>query len=624
MRVVLVNHTFPPASWAGSEICVLRSAQELQRRGHELYVFTRDASPDRDEYAIKDDRVEGIPVTRITKNFRFVRDFDDIYRDDIVAARFGDWVGGLAPDVVHIHHLTNLSTTLTHELYIRGIPTLMTLHDYWLHCQRGQLLTRRLQRCDGPSVSGCRDCLAVQVLRGKAQRLIGGLVSRERSATRTVPNGSDLVFKDPIRIETPERSFVGHVEIDMAGGCGTALQAHPPSTLVYKIHPGPATRLEVAYGMFPSTYDAQGDGVRFSIQVGVESLLDEFLDAKNDPAHRRGFEATLDLSPWAGQTVELSCITAAEPTGNVDFCAAGWGKLRLTGLPRPQQTGQRIGDTWAKKILAEGLHGCARLGAALVPSATHAIQRRRLAIQEVLQQVDRFVSPSNFLREFFIRQGLDPERIAFLDNGFQATARERPAPWKPGARPLRVGYVGTWIPPKGVDLLVEAFNGLPEGAAELHIHGFFPGYDGYETYEEELRAAARHPGIHFHGPYPPERGPEILAEVDIIVVPSIWWENSPLTIHEAFQAGVPVVTADVGGMAEFVSHETAGLQFRHRDSESLRDTLLRLLEEPGLLERIGKGVPKVLSIEEHVDRLLEEYDRTIHSKRNPWKHPVEY
>ena len=49
-----------------------------------------------------------------------------------------------------------------------------------------------------------------------------------------------------------------------------------------------------------------------------------------------------------------------------------------------------------------------------------------------------------------------------------------------------------------------------------------------------------------------------------------------------------------------------------------------MLEEPGLLERIGKGVPKVLSIEEHVDRLLEEYDRTIHSKRNPWKHPVEY
>lgn len=624
MRVVLVNHTFPPASWAGSEICVLRSAQELQRRGHEPHIFTRDASPDREEYALEYDRVEGVPVTRITKNFRFVRDFDDIYRDDIVAARFGDWVGGLAPDVVHIHHLTNLSTTLPHELFIRGIPTLMTLHDYWLHCQRGQLLTRRLQRCDGPSISGCRDCLAVQVLRGKAQRLVGGLVSGARKVTRPDPSHSDLVFEEPQRIETPDRSFVGHVEIEMAGFSGTVLQAHPPSTLVYEIHPGPATRLEVSYGMFPSTYDAQGDGVRFSIEVAGERVLDEFVDAKNDPAHRRGFETALDLGRWAGETTQLRCITAAEPTGNVDFCAAGWGKLRLTGLPTAHQTGQRNGAPWAKKIVAEGLHGCARLGAALFPSATHAIQRRRLSVQEVLQQVDRFVSPSNFLRDFFIRQGLDPEKIVFLDNGFQTTDRARPAPWQPGTRPLRVGYLGTWIPPKGVDLLVEAFNGLPEGAAELHIHGFFPGYDGHETYEEELRAAARHSGIHFHGPYPPERGPEILAEVDIIVVPSIWWENSPLTIHEAFQAGVPVVAADVGGMAEFVPHETGGLQFRHRDSASLRDTLLRLLEEPGLLERIGKGVPGVMSIEEHVDRLLVEYRRTSQAKKNPWKHPVEF
>ena len=49
----------------------------------------------------------------------------------------------------------------------------------------------------------------------------------------------------------------------------------------------------------------------------------------------------------------------------------------------------------------------------------------------------------------------------------------------------------------------------------------------------------------------------------MLVVPSIWWENSPLTIHEAFLAGIPVITANAGGMAEFVRQEISGLLFRH-------------------------------------------------------------
>ncbi len=48
---------------------------------------------------------------------------------------------------------------------------------------------------------------------------------------------------------------------------------------------------------------------------------------------------------------------------------------------------------------------------------------------------------------------------------------------------------------------------------------------------------------------------EVFNKIDAIVVPSIWLENSPLVIHEALQAGVLVITADVGGMAEYVHHE---------------------------------------------------------------------
>ena len=81
--------------------------------------------------------------------------------------------------------------------------------------------------------------------------------------------------------------------------------------------------------------------------------------------------------------------------------------------------------------------------------------------------------------------------------------------------------------------------------------------------------------------------PDVFNRCDAIVVPSIWAENSPLVIHEAQQSGVPVITANYGGMAEYVHHEENGLLFTHRDPESLARQMQRLADTPGLASRLG-------------------------------------
>ena len=81
--------------------------------------------------------------------------------------------------------------------------------------------------------------------------------------------------------------------------------------------------------------------------------------------------------------------------------------------------------------------------------------------------------------------------------------------------------------------------------------------------------------------------PDVFNRCDAIVVPSIWAENSPLVIHEAQQARVPVITADYGGMAEYVHHEENGLLFSHRDLESLAHEMQRLADDPVLARRLG-------------------------------------
>src|SRR5262249_34937312 len=112
------------------------------------------------------------------------------------------------------------------------------------------------------------------------------------------------------------------------------------------------------------------------------------------------------------------------------------------------------------------------------------------------------------------------------------------------ARPLRIGYVGTLVWHKGVHVLIDAVRALPRDTYELKIFGdptTFPEYSAV------LRRQAAGLPVHFMGGFARDRVSDIYAEIDVLVVPSIWIENSPLVIHEAFMAGLPGVGAPIGG-----------------------------------------------------------------------------
>ncbi|MBI4881609.1 MAG: glycosyltransferase [Planctomycetes bacterium] len=159
-----------------------------------------------------------------------------------------------------------------------------------------------------------------------------------------------------------------------------------------------------------------------------------------------------------------------------------------------------------------------------------------------------------------------------------------------------MGYLGTLADYKGAHLAVEAFQRLRPGEATLRIKGetaWFKDYTG-PLLEQALGIS----GLTFEGAVLPGEGYRFLAEVDVLLVPSLWYENSPLTIHEAFQTGVPVVATDLGGMAELVE-KGGGLLFRQNDAADLHRSLRRLLDEPGLVAALRRSIPAVKSIEEN-------------------------
>jgi glycosyltransferase involved in cell wall biosynthesis len=240
----------------------------------------------------------------------------------------------------------------------------------------------------------------------------------------------------------------------------------------------------------------------------------------------------------------------------------------------------------------------------------------------MLDKVDLFLAPSHFLRETFLRVGLPAEKIRYSDNGmnlklfagFQRTPSDR----------LRFGFTGILIPSKGVHVLVEAFNGIDPAQASLHIWGMDLPYDGYEHYGQELRQRATNPSIHFMGPYANTDVARVLAEIDVLVVPSIWYENSPLTIHEAFLSRTPVIATDLGGMAEYVQHSVNGLLFAPRGVADLRAKMQQVLDDPLLLDRLRQGIGTFKSIEENAAELEEIYIRLVRSRQDGDETTISY
>jgi glycosyltransferase involved in cell wall biosynthesis/MoaA/NifB/PqqE/SkfB family radical SAM enzyme len=252
-----------------------------------------------------------------------------------------------------------------------------------------------------------------------------------------------------------------------------------------------------------------------------------------------------------------------------------------------------------------------------VAAWTDWVRRRMTHVRAMTELVDVFVAPSRYLALRFQRDfGLPASKLVYLDYGFDR-GRLRRARRLPG-EPFTFGYIGTHIPAKGIHVLLDAF-GQVKADCRLRIWGRPCGQDT----EALHRLAASLPaeaGTRVEW-LPEYRNADIASDVfdrvDAIVVPSIWVENSPLVIHEAQQARVPVVTADAGGMAELVQHEVNGLLFEHRSATALAARMQRLVDDPTLARRLGaRGYPfspsgDVPGIGEHAQAIVGIYERVV-------------
>jgi len=241
------------------------------------------------------------------------------------------------------------------------------------------------------------------------------------------------------------------------------------------------------------------------------------------------------------------------------------------------------------------------------------VRRRNRRARQVLNSMDALIAPSQFLRQKYVEFGVSPQRLSVLAYGMNTAkvGRRRTTP----SGQLVFGYLGTWMPTKGVHVLLDAFRDIPETEAELRVYGAPPNFHHDEYAAAIAQKAEGRKHIRLLGRYSPDRVGEILAGLDVLVVPSIWHENAPLTIQEAFMAGLPVVTSNIGGMAEAVRHLVDGLHFKVGDARDLRDAIIMLVRDPELVRRLASNTPAVKSMADHVAELEGIYQRLSRSSR---------
>jgi glycosyltransferase involved in cell wall biosynthesis len=190
---------------------------------------------------------------------------------------------------------------------------------------------------------------------------------------------------------------------------------------------------------------------------------------------------------------------------------------------------------------------------------------RKHYFQSHFKLIDGFIAPSEFLRQRYIQWGLKPEQIVVIENG---QADEEPLPPRPlaeGEARSRFAFFGQITPFKGLDVVLEALTQMPKEDRKkivLEVHGANLEWQpqDYRDKIERLREPLIKKGVvQWVGPYQPHELRKRMASVDWVLVPSIWWENSPMVIQEAFVCGRPLIVSDIGGMAEKVRHGVDGL-----------------------------------------------------------------
>jgi glycosyltransferase involved in cell wall biosynthesis len=240
----------------------------------------------------------------------------------------------------------------------------------------------------------------------------------------------------------------------------------------------------------------------------------------------------------------------------------------------------------------------------LRPVVAPLIRIRDVLVRRAALKADRLIAPSHFLIQQYTEAGFPANKFIYLENGIDIERIQRYSRQPSVDDRLRFTYLGSLAWQKGVHVLVKAFRDIPADKAVLRIYGDPTVFPEYAAHLQEI---ANTNNTFFEGSVPNEEVGRVLAETDIVVVPSLWYENSPVVVQEAFAAGVPVIASRVGALPEKIGDEER--LFPVGDADELQRIIHRVIAAGALVES-SEDLAKPQSVGQTTEQLVKLYHGT--------------
>jgi glycosyltransferase involved in cell wall biosynthesis len=224
----------------------------------------------------------------------------------------------------------------------------------------------------------------------------------------------------------------------------------------------------------------------------------------------------------------------------------------------------------------------------------------------VMKSVDTFISPSFFLRDQYLKAGFDENNFTVLANGIDVEKFDSLK--KTISSKLRFTFIGYFGEHKGAHLILEALA-LIKDKKNIIVNLVGDGHLN-QTYKDYVTKQRLTRIVKFFGKVDNNDIPGVFAQTDVYILPSLWPENQPVSITEAFAAKVPVIGTDFGGIKELVENNKSGFLFPMGDVEALANKMQYFIDNQEKCLELGENayaVIKPVNFKAQVAKLINLY-----------------
>lgn len=176
---------------------------------------------------------------------------------------------------------------------------------------------------------------------------------------------------------------------------------------------------------------------------------------------------------------------------------------------------------------------------------------------------------------------------------------------------LRVGFIGSIYPHKGIHLIYQAADILSDYEIEFYLYG-----NGIIDYLNNLKSKFPNAKVRYMGSYQPEDLQEISENLDCTIISSIVDEAGPLVAPEVLSLGLPIIGAKIGGIPDFVIDGLNGKLYKHNDPNELATAIKFLFQNPNELKRMQLNSYLPFNFDDYNENLIYLYRHLVDKKTN--------